>query len=94
MNLAEASRTSIEEPSFGWTLFCHLVIKAIKLDSQPRQLTGEALKIALLDASNRLDSTRHQFAEKFGISMVTLRNWDLVAARNGKNRKPSFLKPG
>jgi DNA-binding XRE family transcriptional regulator len=56
--------------------FCHLVIRATRVDSPPFGSDREQLQKVLLNARSRLNLSRNEFALKIGVSGSTLKNWE------------------
>jgi DNA-binding transcriptional regulator YiaG len=61
----------------GWFLnpFCHLVIKAVRVDSPPCK-NGQQLAEMLAEYRQRLILSRDALATRLGVSLGTLKNWE------------------
>jgi DNA-binding XRE family transcriptional regulator len=55
--------------------FCHLVIKAIRVDSPPCK-NGQQLAEMLAEYRQRLILSRDALATRLGVSLGTLKNWE------------------
>jgi len=56
--------------------FCHLVFKAIRVDSPPCNQSREELAKALRGLRSTLNLVQHEMAKKLGVSLKTLKNWE------------------
>jgi DNA-binding transcriptional regulator YiaG len=71
----------------GWFLnpFCHLVIKAVRVDSHPCQNSPQSLAELLINYRLKLNFSRTALASKLGVSLGTLKNWE--CGRTQPNRR-------
>jgi DNA-binding XRE family transcriptional regulator len=62
----------------GWFLypFCHLVIKAVRVDSHPGQNNTQSLGELLRKYRANTSLSQGALAEKPGVSIGTLKNWE------------------
>jgi DNA-binding transcriptional regulator YiaG len=62
----------------GWFLnpFCHLVIKAVRVDSHPCQNSTKSLAELLTKYRINTSLSKGALAAKLGVSMGTLKNWE------------------
>ena len=66
-------------------LFCHLVLKATRVDSPPLEFNGQPLRKLLLESRLQTKITRNALGAKLGVSMETIKNWE--AGRTTPNKK-------
>jgi DNA-binding XRE family transcriptional regulator len=69
--------------------FCHLVIKAIRVDSPPCKRNRKELAEALRDHRSRLRLVQGELATRLGVSLKTLKNWE-----RGRTRPAVKFWPG
>jgi DNA-binding XRE family transcriptional regulator len=83
--------SKIENWRKGWFLnpFCHLVIKAIRVDSHPCQ-KGQSLAEMLLEYRRQSTLTCKALAMKLGISVGTLKNWEKGRTRSNRKSWPTI----
>jgi DNA-binding XRE family transcriptional regulator len=62
----------------GWFLnpLCHLVIKAVRVDSPPCQKSPKSLAELLTNYRMNAGLSRDLLAAKLGVSIGTLKNWE------------------
>ena len=65
--------------------FCHLVLRATRVDSPPLEFNGQPLRKLLLESRLQAKLTRKALGTKLGVSMETIKNWE--AGRVIPNRK-------
>jgi DNA-binding XRE family transcriptional regulator len=70
----------------GWFLhpFCHLVVKAVRGDSHPYQNSTQSLGELLTKYSIKTSLSQGALAEKLGVSMGTLKNWQMGRTKPNK----------
>ena len=56
--------------------FCHLVLKATRVDSPPLEFNGQPLRKLLLESRLQAKLTRKALGTKLGVSMETIKNWE------------------
>ena len=56
--------------------FCHLVIKAVRVDSPPCQIGTQSLAELLTKYRMKAGLNRENLAAKLGVSLGTLKNWE------------------
>ena len=69
--------------------FCHLVIKAIRVDSPPFLTT---LNKRLIDYRFHNKTTMNTIAQKLGISLGTLKNWERGWSHPNKKSWPAIRR--
>ena len=56
--------------------FCHLVLRATRVDSPPLEINGQPLRKLLLESRLQAKLTRKALGAKLGVSMETIKNWE------------------
>ena len=56
--------------------FCHLVLKAVRVDSPPWECNGAPLRKLLLEQRLQSRLTQDLLAAKLGVSLKTIKNWE------------------
>ena len=56
--------------------FCHLVLKAVRVDSPPLEFGGRPFRKLLVESRLEAKLTQNSLAAKLGVSLKTLKNWE------------------
>jgi len=56
--------------------FCHLVIKGVRVDSPPLTHNGRSFAESLIKLMSQREITQRELADKLGVSLKTLQNWE------------------
>ena len=56
--------------------FCHLVVRAIRVDSPPLEIDGLPLAKSLFAKRLKLDLTQQSLAARLNVSLRTYQNWE------------------
>jgi DNA-binding XRE family transcriptional regulator len=71
--------------------FCHLLLKAIRVDSPP---FDEPYRIEQFLKNRRLETklSRRELAERLGVCKKTLWNWEVGATKPAKRLWPNIIR--
>ena len=71
--------------------FCHLMLKAIRVDSPPLDFDGGPVRKLLLESRRQSKLTPNAMAAKLGVSPKTIKNWE--AGRSTPSREIRVAHP-